>query len=122
VRRALFAVCVAWALCVRASPTHYSAAAQSPRPTLRASNILDEVKRYKEQRPGLEAAALALYANSLVARRGFDYAFEVCEIFPREMLSSSGDLRATGAPHTFRHRLTRLGGRTHVVRFTGPCT
>jgi hypothetical protein len=69
------------------------------------------VKQYKTRRPGLKAAALARYANSLVAREGFDYSFNVCEIFPREMLDGNGTLAEAGALHTFRRRLTRLDGR-----------
>ena len=83
-------------------------------------------------------------ADALLARRGFDYDFDVCEIFPRE-LPDGGALvatGATGAPHAFRRRLTRLDGRgvtfnlvaddyggmcaecflTLVVRFNGRCT
>ena len=113
-RRALFAVCVAWALCAHARPAHDSAAAQGRRPTLRPSNVLDEVKRYKAQRPGLRADALARHANALLARRGFDYDFDACEIFPRELLADGGGGTATGALHTFRRRLTRLDGRAVV--------
>lgn len=109
-RRALFAVCVAWALCVHARPAQDSAAAQGRRPTLRPSNIVDEVKRYRARRPGLSADALARHANALLARRGFDYDFDSCEIFPPGLLAGGGGT-ATGALHTFRRRLTRPDGR-----------
>jgi hypothetical protein len=120
-RRALFAVCVAWALCAHARPARDSAAAalgptaaataQSRRPALRPSNVLDALKSYKALRPGLKAHALARHANALLARKGFDYDFNVCEIFPPEMLAGGGGGAATGALHTFRRRLTRLDGR-----------
>jgi hypothetical protein len=137
--RALFAACVAWALCAHARPAHDSAAAvaashaaaattRSRRPTLRPSNVLDEVKRYTARRPGLKAAALARHANALLARKGFDYDFDVCEIFPPEMLAggTSGTSGATGALHTFQRRLTRLDGRVvifHLVAddYGAPC-
>jgi hypothetical protein len=89
--RALFAVCIAWALSARAWPAHdsavaavasHTAAAHSLRPTLRPSNVLGEVKRYRARRPRLAAAALARYANTLLARKGLDYSFDACEIFP----------------------------------------
>jgi hypothetical protein len=79
-RGALFAVCVAWALCAHARPAHDSAAAASPaaaaqsrRPTLRPSNILGEVPTDPN--------------NTYLSFRRF-----------------------------------RAGGRTHVIRFSGPCT
>lgn len=117
--RALFAVCVAWAVCVHARPAHdskvtaaatHTAARQSRRPTLRPSNVVEALKQYKARRPALKAAALARYGNALLARKGFDYSFDVCEIFPGEMRDGGGGT-ATGAPHTFRRRLTRLDGR-----------
>lgn len=110
--RALFAVCVACALGADARPAQDSASAPRGRvPTLRPSNLLDALKSYKAQRPGLGAEALARHANALLAREGFDYDFNVCEIFPREMLDGGGGGAATGALHTFRRRLTRPDGR-----------
>lgn len=114
--RALFALCLACVLCAHARPARGSAAHRRGRtPTLRPSNLLDELKRHKARRPGLAAAALARHANALLARRGFDYSFNVCEIFPREMLDGGGATPATGALHTFRRALTRPDGR--VVTF-----
>jgi hypothetical protein len=115
-RRALFAVCVAWALCAHARPAQDSAAAQGRRPTLRPSNILDEVKRYKARRPGLRAGALARHANALLARRGFDEAGvgddgEWIEDHPKDPKNDY-----------LSFKRFRNDGRTHVIRFTGPCT
>lgn len=104
-RRALLAVCVALTLC-----PNEAAAQGRRRPTVRPSNLLEELRRYKSRHPGVKAEALARYANALVARRGFDYNFDACEIFPRELRDGSGG-PATGALHTFRRRLTRLDGR-----------
>ena len=105
-RRALFAVCVAWALCAHARPAQDSAAAQGRRATLRASNILDALMRYRAQRPGLSADALARHGNALLARRGFDYDFDVCDIFGPEEAGA-----AEAATLTLDRRLTRLDGR-----------
>jgi hypothetical protein len=119
-RRALFAVCVAWALCADARPAQDNAAAaaapsagaQGGRKTLRASNVLEALKRYRARRPGLAPAALARYANALVASRGFDYDFDVCEIFgPEERVAASA------ATVTLDRRLTRLDGRGVDFRF-----
>lgn len=105
-RRALFAVCLALALSA-------AAAAQSRAPTLRPSNILDELKRHKARHPRLSDAALARHANALLARMGFDYDFDSCELFPPELKDGGARVRngGTGALYTFRRRLTRLDGR-----------
>jgi hypothetical protein len=101
--RALLAVCVAWALCAHA-------AAQGRPPTLRPSNILDEVKRYKERRPGLKPDALARHANTLLARRGFDYRFDACEILPTPVTDDPVRRRASGSG-TLRYEFSRTDGR-----------
>lgn len=122
----LFAVCVAWALCAHAQDFASVAAAQGRRPTLRPSNVVEDLKRYKALRPGIKAAALARYGNALLARRGFDYDFDACEIFPREMLNGDGSLLEAERLHTFQRRLTRLDGRRVTFNLVaddlgGPC-
>ncbi|HEX8290590.1 MAG TPA: hypothetical protein VF570_02465 [Pyrinomonadaceae bacterium] len=87
-RRALFAVCLALALGDAARPARDSfaasteAAAQGRPRTLRPSNILAELRQHKARHPRLSAAALARHANALLARKGLDYNFDSCEIFP----------------------------------------
>lgn len=109
--RALFVACVALALCAHARPARDSAAAAAGRPpTLRPSNLLDEVRRYRERRPGIEAAALARHANALLARKGFDYDFNVCEIFPAPVTDDPARRRGSEGG-SLRHGFFRPDGR-----------
>ncbi|MET0624937.1 MAG: hypothetical protein ABW250_18455 [Pyrinomonadaceae bacterium] len=119
--RTLCAVCVAALLCTHARPSRVPTAAhaevaaegQSQLPTLKASNVLEEVRRRKASRPALSASALARYGNELLARRGFDYDFNVCELFPPGALTRGGGMRPDGTrtPVTLEHRMTRADGR-----------
>jgi hypothetical protein len=132
--RTLFAVSVVAALCAPVGPSREPSAAAAPAaaegqshlPTLKPSNILGEVMRRKALRPALSAAGLARYANALLARRGFDYDFDVCEIFPTTGPSAIANVDA-GATITFDHRLTHLDGRGVTFRFVtdnqgAPCS
>lgn len=115
--RTLVVVCVAAVLYAPARPAHDASAAadtQSQRPTLKPSHILDEVKRRKSLAPRLSAAGLARYANALLARRGYDYGFDVCEIFPPP-LEAAG--LGPEAIFTFDRSLTRLDGRGVTFKF-----
>lgn len=124
--RTLVAVCVAAALLALARPPRApasSAAAgaaddRSYAPTLRASHMLDAVRRRKSLRPTLSAAGLARYANELVERGGFDYDFEGCELFPPGAIPQDGGPRPDGTwtPVTLEHRMTRADGRDVTFR------
>lgn len=119
--RTLFAVCFAALLCAHARPSRAPSAAtvagaaegQGHLPTLKSSNVLEEVRRRKAASPALSAPALARYANELLARRGFDYDFNVCELFPPGALPQGGGIRPGGTwtPVTLEHRMTRADGR-----------
>lgn len=123
--RTLFAVCVAALLCAPVQPLRGASGTAAPGvadgqgqfPTLQPSNILDAVRRRKALSPRLSASGLARYANELIKQKGFDYNFDVCEIFPREMLAGGTPGGATGALHTFDRPLTRLDGRGVTFRF-----
>ncbi len=117
----MVAVCVAAVLCAPARTSRDASAApgvaaegQSQLPTLKPSHLLDEVKRRKALRPALSAAGLARYANDLLARGGFDYDFDVCDLFPPQVPPRpGGGIRPDGTwtPITLEHRLTRADGR-----------
>lgn len=119
--RTLFAVCFAALLCAHARPTRVPSAAhakvaaeeQGQIPTLKPSNIVEAVRLRKSQAPRLSASGLARYANELLARRGFDYDFNVCELVPTENLPQQRGLRPDGtwAQITLQHRMTRADGR-----------
>jgi hypothetical protein len=126
--RTLVAVCTAALLCAHARPSRVPSAAaraaegQSRLPTLKPANILDALKRRKADRPALSASALARYANELLARRGFDYDFNACEVFmPHAPANASAETDVI-----FDQRLTRLDGREATFRivtsnFGAPC-
>lgn len=124
--RTLFAVCVVALLCAHARPPRAPSAApatvaaegQGHLPTLKSSNVLEDVKRRKAAPPALSASGLARYANELLARRGFDYDFNVCELVPTENLPRQRGLRPDGtrAQITFEHRMTRADGRDVTFR------
>lgn len=116
--RTLVAVCIAAVLCAPARPSRVASAApeapaadgQSQLPTLKPSHILDAVRRRKSLGPRLSPAALARYANELLALRGFDYNFDACEIFPPEDPAQHERGPRPGgawARTTLEHRMTR---------------
>ncbi|MBV9926547.1 MAG: hypothetical protein JOZ96_16120 [Acidobacteria bacterium] len=118
-RSVLFAVCVALALCP------HGASAQERRPTIRPSNVLDRVKSYKARHPRLPPAALARYANALLARRGFDYDFDVCAIFLTPEMAAASRPGTLGTLKFF-YRMVTLDDRGLMFKvFTddrgGPC-
>lgn len=117
--RTLVAVCMASALCAPARTLRVARGAgaadgQAHLPTLKPSHILDAVRRRKSLDPRLSPAGLAGYANELLARRGFDYDFDACEIFPpadpaRHERGPRPD--GTRAQTTLEHHMTRADGR-----------
>lgn len=125
--RTLFAVCFAALLCAHArpsrvpsaAPTKVAAEGQGQLPTLKPSNIVEAVRLRKSQPPRLSASGLARHANELLARAGFDYNFNVCELFPQGILTRGGSIRADGTstPVTLEHRMTRADGRDVAFRF-----
>jgi len=103
-----------------------AAEGQSPSPALKPSNIIEEVKRRKALHPALSAAGLARYANALLARAGFDYDFDVCEIFMRPELAAAMSGETLGTL-TFRYRMVTLDGRGLMFGVVtddrgGPCS
>lgn len=124
--RTLFAVCFAALLCADARPSRVFTAAnaacvaegQGQIPTLKPSNIVEAVRLRKSQAPRLSASGLARYANELLARRGLDYDFNVCELVSADNLPRQRGLRPDGtlAQVTLQHRMTRADGRDVTFR------
>lgn len=69
----------------RVSPKQSRALLVSP------ANILDKISNKIKQRPSLSSKELACYANQLLEEKGFDYAFDVCDIVkqPKQIPSYS---------------------------------
>jgi hypothetical protein len=97
-----------------------AAEGQSQLPTLKASNVIEEVRRRKASRPALSASGLARYANELVARRGFDYDFDACELPTPDGLKGRGPRPdGTRTRITLEHRMTRTDGRDVTFKLVG---
>jgi hypothetical protein len=48
--------------------------------TVSRSNVLAEVSKRARQSPSLSPVELAAYGNDLIAKKGFDYEFDLCDI------------------------------------------
>jgi hypothetical protein len=59
---------------------------------------------------------LAAYANELVAKRGFDYYFDVCDIIPKAKRNRGSPAQAIEQPH----KLTLLDGTKREFNFKIP--
>lgn len=88
-------------------------AEQNPAPLIPPANILNEVKNKIKNQPNLSPRELAAYANTLLAEKGFDYEFDVCEIIGLERL------QGTNLPSTltYSHAMTQLGGPNITLSF-----
>lgn len=89
-------------------------AQQNQAPIIRPSNILDAVTNQVKNQPNIPPRELAAYANKLLAEKGFDYEFDVCEIIGIEQL------RRTPLPSTitYSYTMTQLVGGKIPLRFT----
>ncbi|HEX6622427.1 MAG TPA: hypothetical protein VF064_01850 [Pyrinomonadaceae bacterium] len=78
-------------------------------PRLRPSNILDDLRKRAEGQPRPAPRELAAHANDLLARKGFDYRFDACEMFAS---AKPVERDETEQPATvvYPYRLTREDG------------
>src|SRR6185503_20155669 len=51
--------------------------------TVSSANILEELAQRKKSQPAITSKELAVFANQLVEKHGFDYMFDVCDILPK---------------------------------------
>ncbi|MCL1467043.1 hypothetical protein [Argonema galeatum] len=88
-------------------------AEQNQAPIIRPSNILDVVSNKIKNQLNISPRELAAYANKLLAEKGFDYEFDVCEIIGLERL------RQITLPSTitYSHAMTQLVGGNITLRF-----
>lgn len=110
-----------WSLTFIAVTLNYSpnislvaTAEQNQTPIVRPSNILDDVSNKVKNQPNISSRELAAYANRLLAEKGFDYEFDVCEIIGLERL------RRVAIPSTitYSYAMTQLVGGKITLRFT----
>ena len=58
--------------------------------TITPSAVLTDVGERRRQQPKLTATQLAQYATELIAKRGFDYDFDVCDAVPQSHRTKDG--------------------------------
>jgi hypothetical protein len=112
----LLACCLGIALF--SSTSAYPTLSRTPTPQrtfnlrLSRSNILSKVSERSKKQPSLTPKELALYANGLIEKGGFDYSFDVCDAFKKTKGISSA---TSASARSYRMRLT--GGRKLTFRF-----
>jgi hypothetical protein len=88
-------------------------AQRTPILSVTASNILDEVSQRARQSPSLSPVELAAYGNDLIAKKGFDYDFDVCDI-----LSQRDRKQQSTAEVVVPYQLHSVSGGKLTFRFT----
>jgi hypothetical protein len=83
-----------------------------PARSVNGSDIVGEVIERAKQAPPLTPVELAAYGNDLIARKGFDYAFDVCEAL------NHSDRSRTPAAKSLTYQMTLTNGGKTSFRFT----
>lgn len=78
---------------------------------IRSSTIFTDLRNKMKEQPGISPKDLAAYANNLLDKKGFDYNFDVCEIFKRRNYNSI-------TPRKFRsYEMTQADGKKITFKF-----
>ncbi|HKY44417.1 MAG TPA: hypothetical protein VJM50_15120 [Pyrinomonadaceae bacterium] len=80
---------------------------------VKPSNVVSEVSERATQTPSLTPAELAAYGNDLIARKGFDYSFDICDI-----LSQRDRTHSTSAEIVRNYPMTLTDGGKRTFSFT----
>lgn len=88
-----------------------TASKRPPILSVNGSGIVTEVIERAKQAPSLSAVELAAYGNDLIAKKGFDYAFDVCEAL-------NHDRSRTPPEKPLIYQMTLTNGRKTSFRFT----
>ena len=80
--------------------------------SVNGSGIVTEVVERAQKAPSLSAVELAAYGNELIAKKGFDYAFDVCEALNQR------DRSRTPPAKSLTYRMTLTDGGKTSFRFT----
>jgi hypothetical protein len=85
--------------------------------SVKPSNVLAEVSERATQTPSLTPVELAAYGNDLIAKRGFDYRFDTCDILNQRdrTRSASAEIR-----RDYQMTLTDRGKRTFSFTIQNP--
>ena len=80
---------------------------------VKGSNVISAVSERARKEPSLKPEQLAAYGNDLIARKGFDYEFDVCEI-----LDHRDRTKNTSAEIVRNYQMTLTDGGKRTFRFT----
>ena len=80
--------------------------------SVKGSNVVSEVSERARQLPSRGPAELAAFGNDLIARKGFDYKFDTCDILNRRVRTHSAP-----AETVHDYQMTLIDGRKLTVRF-----
>jgi hypothetical protein len=85
--------------------------------TVSSSNILQELAQRKKSQPAITSKELAVVANELLEKRGFDYGFHLCEEL---YMRKSTDITARSSRTIPRTRTTPTSPLPGSAPETGP--
>ena len=83
--------------------------------SVKPSNVLTEVSERARQSPSLTPAELAAYGNDLVAKTGFDYRFDLCDILNHRRDQTHN---ATSAEILHNYQMTLIDGPRRNFKLT----
>jgi len=89
-------------------------------------NLYQEIEKKAAAEPNITPAMLAKYANDLLAKKGFDFQFDLCEFLKKYNRTPPSRL-ASNKPRTYRLPMTQTDGRPVVFEAQmdsegmGPC-
>lgn len=86
---------------------------RTPVLSVKGSNVISEVSERARQSPSLTPLELAAYGNDLIARKGFDYHFDLCDI-----LNHRDPTHSAPAEFERNYQMTLTDGGKLTFRFT----
>ena len=89
----------------------------TPIRSVKRSNIISEVSERAKRSPSLTPVKLAAYGNDLIARKGFDYRFDICDILNHRDPTSSSPAQFV---HNYQMTLTEGGKLTFRFAIENP--
>ena len=98
------------------SATAQTSSKRPPVVSIKPSNVLREVSERAKQQPSLTPAELAAYGNDLIARKGFGYDFNICDVLHTKPTQTS----PADFVRPYQMTLSRGVKRTFELRIGNP--
>ena len=76
------------------------------------SDLVQELAQRKKNQPTITPKELAVFANQLLEKRGFDYSFDVCDILPKADARNGNRTDTTAS-----YALSLTNGKQHSFKF-----